>query len=59
MTHRRKHKPGPTPEHLKADGVDWEDAMRHALGKQKPEKWENAKPGKKRDGRDSNPQQAD
>ncbi len=37
----KKHKPkqpGPKPETFKAEGVDWKDAIRHALGKKKPEK---------------------
>lgn len=28
---------GPKPETLKAEGVDWEDAITHALKKTKPE----------------------
>ena len=34
-----QNKPGPKPEALKAEGVDWQDAMRHALGKKKPKTW--------------------
>ncbi|MCH7547229.1 MAG: hypothetical protein IID30_12585 [Planctomycetes bacterium] len=30
-------KRGPKPETLKAEGVDWEDAIAHALKKKKPE----------------------
>ena len=33
---KKPKKPGPSPETLKAEGADWEDAMRHALNKPKP-----------------------
>jgi hypothetical protein len=32
-------------QHLKADGVDWKDALTHALKMPKPKKW--PKPKKK------------
>ena len=34
-----KRNPGPNPEHLRANGVDWKDALKHALQKPKPEHW--------------------
>ncbi len=47
---RKKTKPGPEPESLKAEGTDWESAMEHALNKPKPpEGWpESEKPKRKR-----------
>lgn len=39
-------KRGPKPETLKAEGVDWQDAIKHALEKEKPEEW--PEPGQKR-----------
>jgi len=33
-----RQKPGPKPEHLRAEGVDWQDALKHALSKPKPPK---------------------
>lgn len=34
---KKKRKRGPVPETLKAEGVDWKDALRHLLRKKKPE----------------------
>lgn len=50
----KKHKPGPKPESVKAEGVDWKDAMRHAMGKPKPkEGWpDQAKSAKDKDQQD-------
>lgn len=31
-----ENKPGPRPETLRAEGVDWKDAIKHALRKPKP-----------------------
>jgi len=40
-----KKKPGRKAEHLKAEGVSWDDALTHALSKPKPDKdWDQKKP---------------
>ena len=40
MTEKKRspEKAGRKPEHLKAEGVDWKDALKHAMKKPKPEK---------------------
>lgn len=37
MSKRNTNQPGPQPERLRAEGVDWKDAIYHALNKPKPE----------------------
>ena len=45
-----KKKRGPKPDHLKIDG-DWEDAVKQALGKEKPEEgWPEEEKDKKKGG---------
>ncbi len=40
-TDRQRKKRGRKPKALRADGVDWQDAMKHALKKPKPKDgWE-------------------
>lgn len=34
-----RKKPGAKEKRLKVEGVDWQDAMKHALTKPKPEEW--------------------
>jgi hypothetical protein len=41
-------KPGPDPETLNAKGVDWKDALKHAMRKKKPAEGWPEKPKKKR-----------
>lgn len=36
MSQKRKRQPGSKPKRLKAEGVDWKDTLKHALGKPKP-----------------------
>ena len=39
---RRNHpkkKRGPKTHTTRAEGVDWKDALKHAMGKPKPKKW--------------------
>ena len=38
-------KRGPKPETLKAEGVEWEEAIAHALKKKKPEEADQEKEG--------------
>jgi len=43
MSKNSKKKPGTKPEHVIADGVAWQEAMKHALQKPKPKKgWAEA-----------------
>ncbi|MCH8150798.1 MAG: hypothetical protein IH830_00310 [Planctomycetes bacterium] len=32
----KRKKPGPKPKRLKAEGADWEEAIKHSLRKSKP-----------------------
>jgi hypothetical protein len=42
-------KPGPEPEILKIEGMNWKDAMKKALQKRRPaEGWPKAEPKRKR-----------
>ncbi len=36
MKPKRSKRPGRKPKRLTAEGVDWKDALKHALGKPKP-----------------------
>ena len=46
MAKESKDRPGPNPDHLKVDG-DWKDAVKQALGKEKPEEgWPEPEDGK-------------
>jgi hypothetical protein len=44
---KKPQKRGRKPNGLKAEGVDWKDAMRHAMNKPKPKDWGKAKDGEK------------
>ena len=35
----QRKKPGAKEKRLRVEGVDWKDAMKHALTKPKPEEW--------------------
>ena len=37
MSGHPQKRPDPIPESLSVDNVDWKDALKHALGKPKPE----------------------
>jgi len=49
MTEKRNKNPGPNPEILRAEGVEWEDAVAHALRKKKPDEWPEKDKGGKSD----------